>query len=489
MRIDIRLDPARLRRWQLHIVEELARDPSIEVQVSQGKGVDWPAGVSALFWLERTLYRSGVDDPLAAENWSSIARFPTTDAPVLQFDLAGDGPGDLPTVRLFADGQPVEIGALAAVLDNQGTELSLRRVDGGQDSVLARAWPAIEDPYNAGVSLGFILGRAAELAIGVVRTSAATCSIPSPSGEGEAKAAAALPAPRPSPGTFLFRSLTAKIERRLREQLGQRSNWFVATGPATLSGLPDLARTGFSRLADDGARFYADPFVWHQDGQHFLFVEEFPYATGRGLISVAEMDAAGRPGKMRPALETQCHLSYPFLFAFDDAIWMIPETSKRATVELYRADPFPDRWTLHTVLLDNVDLGDVTLQRAGDVWWMFAGSRARWTSSWDALSLYRAMSPFGPWEPHPRNPVLVDRRSARPAGRIFERDGRLIRPVQDSSRGYGSALGFAAIEQLDEAGFRQHIVGRAEPWPGANGLHTFNQAGHFAAIDVFGPRR
>jgi hypothetical protein len=63
---------------------------------------------------------------------------------------------------------------------------------------------------------------------------------------------------------------------------------------------PGIAETGrldgppFTVLPDDGQRFYADPFVIEHDNRHFLFVEEFEYAKGRGTISVAELGADGR---------------------------------------------------------------------------------------------------------------------------------------------------------------------------------------------------
>jgi hypothetical protein len=44
-------------------------------------------------------------------------------------------------------------------------------------------------------------------------------------------------------------------------------------------GVPQLAGATFTRIPDDGARFFADPFPIHRDGRDYLFVEEFPYAT------------------------------------------------------------------------------------------------------------------------------------------------------------------------------------------------------------------
>ena len=196
----------------------------------------------------------------------------------------------------------------------------------------------------------------------------------------------------------------------------------------------------------------------------------------------------GSFGRPVPILETSCHLSYPFVFERDGAMWMIPETSGRRTVELWRADPFPDRWTLHSVLLEDIDLADATIHEIGGRLWMFAASRERWTSSWDALSLFSAETLFGPWIAHPDNPVLVDLEAARPAGRILRRGDCLVRLVQDCGSGYGAALGFAAIDAISADTYRQTILDVARPAAPDSGLHTYDRAGPIEVIDRFGPR-
>ena len=44
---------------------------------------------------------------------------------------------------------------------------------------------------------------------------------------------------------------------------------------------------------DDRRRYFADPFLFEADGVAYVFCEEFPYATGKGVISVFALDADG----------------------------------------------------------------------------------------------------------------------------------------------------------------------------------------------------
>jgi hypothetical protein len=81
--------------------------------------------------------------------------------------------------------------------------------------------------------------------------------------------------------------------------------------------------------------------------------------------------------------------------------------------------------------------------------------------------------------------VLVDQASARPAGAMTVRDGKLWRPVQDCSFGYGTGIGLAEVTRLDHEGFEQkvHAILRADPsWPGRR-FHTLNRAGRLECID------
>ena len=39
---------------------------------------------------------------------------------------------------------------------------------------------------------------------------------------------------------------------------------------------------------------------------------------------------------------------------------MMPESGQNRTLELYRAERFPDRWTLDRVLISGAEIGDAT---------------------------------------------------------------------------------------------------------------------------------
>jgi hypothetical protein len=201
-------------------------------------------------------------------------------------------------------------------------------------------------------------------------------------------------------------------------------------------------------------------------------------------VSAAESDGAWSPP--RRALEGDHHLSYPFVFEHEGAIYMLPETGEVDRIELYRAVEFPDEWRLHRVLLDGVTAVDATLHIEDGLLWLFAmvieGPEDR-----GELRLFSSRSLDGEWRAHPRNPIVTDPGRARPAGRLFRRGGILIRPGQDCSREYGEAVVLNRVDVLSPDEYRETPVDRIESgWmPGVERTHTFTFDSRYEFLDGY----
>jgi hypothetical protein len=241
----------------------------------------------------------------------------------------------------------------------------------------------------------------------------------------------------------------------------------------------------FAFLEDDGRRFYADPFPVDHEGKYHLFVEEYPYASRRGVISVAELDADGHFSSPRIVLEEPHHLSYPNVFAHEGQFFMIPESSAANEVVLYRADPFPYRWRREAILIEGIGFADATLFSHGGRYWMFGTELFAGGNASDTMTLYGADRLRGPWMPHPLNPVIIDRAGARPGGKIVKVQGRYFLPVQNGTTTYGGGLGLREILHLDVRDVR---LGPTMPildptGRGKASLHTLNRAGRLEVTD------
>ena len=253
---------------------------------------------------------------------------------------------------------------------------------------------------------------------------------------------------------------------------------------AAQTSASDLA--GYVRLVPTKARdWWADPFALEKNGRYYLFFEELPYATRKAHIAMTEVQPNGSWSAPVRVLERDYHLSYPFLLEHEGALYMIPETSHNGTVELYRCVDFPRRWKLERVLLEGVRLVDATLHSGAGYWWMFAnGTTSRVFN--DELHLFYADRLLGEWRPHPRNPVKSDARCARPAGRLYWRNGALHRPAQICVPRYGAGLSINRVLQLTPQAYAERQVERLLPDPGKGilGLHTLNRAGPLTVLDA-----
>ena len=93
----------------------------------------------------------------------------------------------------------------------------------------------------------------------------------------------------------------------------------------------------------------------------------------------------------------------------------------------------------------------------------------------------------GEWKAHPRNPIVSDVKSARPAGSLFVKDGKLFRPSQDCSKAYGYGFDLNEIEVLTETEYRERKILSIRPdWDKKIvATHTFAKQGNLTVIDAF----
>jgi hypothetical protein len=285
----------------------------------------------------------------------------------------------------------------------------------------------------------------------------------------------------------LARIVTGFVGRWIDRTL-EPGRWLVAVSRANPPGGADpLPEPGtFALLAGQPGIEWADPFPVTSPGRELVFLEEYLTDRHRGRLAVVELDDSPRGWRTATTiLDLPTHLSYPFVFQWDGAWYLLPEQAATGSLELYRAVEFPDQWAWHSTALASVAAADATLAEIDGRWWLFAAIAGTPGAAADELHLYHATSPLGPWTAHPRNPVVSDIRTARPAGRPYRHDGQWYRPAQDGSVGYGHSIAVVRIERLDPEGYREHVAGVIGPtWlSGLIGTHTINADGQLTAID------
>lgn len=243
----------------------------------------------------------------------------------------------------------------------------------------------------------------------------------------------------------------------------------------------------FKKLLPPKDRFWADPHIIFENGTYYLFIEESVYGQ-KGHISVTTMNADGKHAQPIPILKRPYHLSYPFVFKFDGTYFMIPETMENKTIEVYKCLEFPYKWEFHKNLFENLQAVDTTLFYHNSKWWLFTViSEYEGETTWDELFLFYADNPLTDnWIPHPKNPIVSDVRLARPAGKIFQVNGNIIRPSQNSSKGYGYSITLNQVKLLNETDYKEEPIGSIEPgWNDhIKGIHSLDFEKDLTVIDA-----
>lgn len=250
----------------------------------------------------------------------------------------------------------------------------------------------------------------------------------------------------------------------------------------------------FNQIKPSNDKFWTDPFVISKGDKYYLFVEEFIYSKNKGHISVLELDKNGLIQNVQKVIEKPYHVSYPFIFEADDVYYMIPETGENRTIDLYKCTEFPDKWIFVKNIMSNVNAVDSTLFFYNNKWWLF--------TLIDKIDNFLGGSPelflfytddflSGKWTGHALNPVVTDVRSARPAGKIFIKEGEIYRPSQNCAGRYGNSFDINRVLILTETDYREEKVIKVRPdWDSRlQGTHTFNFDGDFTVIDAYSLRR
>lgn len=494
LRVAVQLDGLRAPAWVRALLREIRASDLAELAlvVLGGTPEPPPRLLRAYETLDRRLFRVA-DDPLELVDVSAdldgVPRVgPGEPLGAAGLDVAldlGSGPArpDLPAaarygVWCFDQGSPP---GFWPVFRGDPVSPSLLRARGPEgSSVLDRAWSAT-DATSLHRGRTAVLRKAGARLLRALRDPERAPPAAPPADPEPLHARPSTGAVLAHVGRVVYRLLRNRVSNRL-----YRTQWVVGVRELRGDAIAPLAPEALAVIRPPPERFYADPFPIEHGGCRYVFFEDYPYAEGKGVISFCEIDAEGAPGPPERVLERPYHLSYPHVFTWSGDVWMLPETERNRTVELYRAREFPRRWERERVLLDDVAAVDATLFRDDEGFWLFTGLAATGGSLDDELHLFFADSPLGPWTPHPRNPLVCDVRRARPAGPLFRRGGELLRPAQDCSVEYGHALVLHRVEVLSRSDYREVPVERIGPgwWPGARGTHTLSRSATLEAVDV-----
>jgi hypothetical protein len=232
-----------------------------------------------------------------------------------------------------------------------------------------------------------------------------------------------------------------------------------------------------SNVTDVSASFVADPFLFYENDQWYMFFEVFNKISGRGEIGLATSSDGLHWNYDQIILSEEIHLSYPFVFKHNDEYYLIPETKMANEVRLYRATAFPYNWTYVSTLLTGRGFVDPSLFYYNNMWWMFVGGLYHST-----CYLFYSDSLTTGWTEHPMSPIVSnDKSKARPGGRSFVFDNdRVMRIAQKDDVVYGEQVRVFEVDILTRTDYVEREIPESPiltqsgiGW-NATGMHHFD---------------
>jgi len=248
------------------------------------------------------------------------------------------------------------------------------------------------------------------------------------------------------------------LEQDVKKAVKKVAVWSIGifSGP-TLSDLKPVAGIEMPVLSaqdvtDVRADFVADPFMIQANSTWHMFFEVMNAQTEKGDIGFATSRDGLKWDYQQIVLTEPSHLSYPYVFCDGDEYFMIPESYEANSMRLYRADPFPWKWSYVKTLLEGpwVDSSIFFFDRR---WWIFSNPVAPENQ---VLELFYADSIAGPWQRHPMSPLISgDNRIARGGGRVIILNNKPVRFTQDCFPVYGTRVRAFEISVLTASNYEE----------------------------------
>lgn len=281
---------------------------------------------------------------------------------------------------------------------------------------------------------------------------------------------------------YFFKSIWRRIAFHLND-LFRQEDWNVAYCNCSISEFlksGDEVKVNWLKKPRRNC-YFADPFVIKTEKDTYIFFEWYSYNNGKADLAVTlKSENYEQYHKITSFKE---HRSYPYVFEHEGKVYCMPEAFNTNALTLYRFDE--ERLSLEKdcVLLEGFPIVDATLYRYKEKWFLFLVNQK---DSHTHLEIYHSDNLKGPYQAHYNNPVMIDCSKARPAGKLFIHEGKIIRPSQNCTEHYGKEICLEEVLELSDNEFITRfssIIFHKENTPYNKGIHTINSENDITVFD------
>lgn len=229
-------------------------------------------------------------------------------------------------------------------------------------------------------------------------------------------------------------------------------------------------------LENPAGYWLADSMIFKTESGVYLFFEAFEKRAGLGRLGVMFFKDQIFTD-FRIILKEDYHLSYPYIFKYNDNFYMIPESRGNNTIDLYIARKFPFEWEKVKTLATGEYVDTSVIQMEGSQFLFY-------TYDMKNYQLVKGILDMDSIELDLLAEVDDPSYGKRPGGSLYFKKGKLYRPLQNNRYFYGQSL---SIVEDDTDDIKDTILPenvKTNTKEKYRRIHTYSKSGDFEAIDL-----
>lgn len=242
----------------------------------------------------------------------------------------------------------------------------------------------------------------------------------------------------------------------------------------------------FAVVKANEGQWLADPFLFEDGPDHYLFVEQYFKNKNRAGIGVYSITDEGVVDN-HVIIDNPYHMSYPCVFRYGEKYFMVPESSSNSSLDLYEATQFPYRWEIVSHLLTGTSIVDSTVIVDNGIVYILGYMK---NSAGPGFLLIKYILDMNSYSIKEISRKEYKDNVARPAGGFFYENGILYRPAQNCSLKYGNSIIFYRVDSLknnqySEMSDSEMFAGDINCSVPITRVHTYNRDSKYEVIDGF----
>lgn len=244
-------------------------------------------------------------------------------------------------------------------------------------------------------------------------------------------------------------------------------------------------QTGFTTVKLPKRYWAADPFLYEEAGEIYLFVEYTDTLKKKSAIAVKKILPV-EDKNFKIIYEFPYHTSYPCVFDWEGVKYMIPETKSMREIVLLECVKWPYEWKKKAVLAKNIDAADCTpYVQNGKLFLMIYEENQE--TSLSVAELHVSTGEIS----NKKKLKTYKEKTARPGGCIISTEDNLIMVRQPGINFYGEKIVFVKCK-INDNGISEEVLNEILPEQidvkvdgKIIGIHTYNRTENIEVIDIF----